>query len=282
MFALFAGVAHVKQELGKHEHGRCGGFFGFKPDFFGLNIDQSFVVFFEPQRLDVGIFDVFFGFDLLGLAVKAHGFLCCGVQWRFPCGGGIVAHSILRSLYKGLEYLASEKAVLKGEMMRKFWLLILLLVSVPTLAAPTFADYKVEVFKGKTHAAMITPETREFRTRFREAAKEPVNFAGHFVVESFGCGTSCIGFLMVEAKTGKTSFPLHSLLGCMGMNTPELDRVVAFYPNSRLLVLGGMFEGASEIGEKEGCWVRYYLERRGELVKIAEEPYTKPLKFAKP
>ena len=51
------------QQLG--EHGVTGVFacvLGFKPYFFGLNVDQAFGVALKPQRLDVRVFDVFFAF----------------------------------------------------------------------------------------------------------------------------------------------------------------------------------------------------------------------------
>ena len=49
--------------------------FGLKPNFFGSDIYQAFSVAFQPQRLDVRIFNVFFALRGLQLLVKSHG-LC--------------------------------------------------------------------------------------------------------------------------------------------------------------------------------------------------------------
>lgn len=42
-----------------------------------------------------------------------------------------------------------------------------------------------------------------FRTRVREAAKAEPNFANHFVLASFGCGTECQAYFVVNTKTGE-------------------------------------------------------------------------------
>jgi hypothetical protein len=49
------------------------GVFGFKPNFFCLDIDQAFGVALEAQGFDVGVFDVLFALGGLQLGVEAHG-----------------------------------------------------------------------------------------------------------------------------------------------------------------------------------------------------------------
>lgn len=44
---------------------------------------------------------------------------------------------------------------------------------------------------------------RMFKTRLREGMKQGVNFAGEYVVVSWGCGSSCVENAIVNAKTGK-------------------------------------------------------------------------------
>lgn len=41
------------------------GVLGFKPDFFGLNVDQTFGVALETQCFDVSVFNIFFASGLL-------------------------------------------------------------------------------------------------------------------------------------------------------------------------------------------------------------------------
>ena len=66
-------VADVIQKLREHGVYVCGLVFGFKPDFFGLDVYQAFGNFFELQRGDVGIFYVFFALGGLEFLVQSHG-----------------------------------------------------------------------------------------------------------------------------------------------------------------------------------------------------------------
>ena len=43
-----------------------------KPNLFTLNVNQTLGMPFEPQRFDVSVFDVFFGFGFLEGSVQAH------------------------------------------------------------------------------------------------------------------------------------------------------------------------------------------------------------------
>lgn len=56
---------------------------------------------------------------------------------------------------------------------------------------PRFKDYPVaEKFNGPTARLIWKGEARMYRTRIREAAREQPNFAGHYIVASWGCGES--------------------------------------------------------------------------------------------
>jgi hypothetical protein len=86
---------------------------------------------------------------------------------------------------------------------------------------PQFEDFPIrEVFDQTPHAPILaTPEQRLFRTRIREGVQKgwgvPVNgawgteqnkpgpnFAGHYIVIVWGCGSGCISMVMSDAKTG--------------------------------------------------------------------------------
>lgn len=47
-----------------------------------------------------------------------------------------------------------------------------------------------------------TAGQRLFRTRIRKAAREGPNFAGHYTVADWGCGTACESMVVVDAETG--------------------------------------------------------------------------------
>jgi hypothetical protein len=51
------------------------------------------------------------------------------------------------------------------------------------------------------------PRAREYRTALRSGAAKGPNFAGHFTVVTWGCGTSCQSHAIVDAQTGAVYFP---------------------------------------------------------------------------
>ncbi len=84
-----------------------------------------------------------------------------------------------------------------------------------------------------------------FRTRIRLGANAPVKFAGHYTVPSWGCGASCIGFVIVDSITGKTydGFGVESLpdswLDDHAGDSYKLIEFMEFHPSSRLLKIDG-------------------------------------------
>ncbi len=124
------------------------------------------------------------------------------------------------------------------------------LLSLPSIAqislksAPVFADYPVsEIYTGK-HAKAKTgkgvgqPHPRYgympsmFRTRLNEAAKSgSVNFAGHYILTTWGCGSGgCVEGAIIDAKSGDI-FWLPAVECCAGGDGFFFDK------NSRLLVI---------------------------------------------
>lgn len=47
------------------------------------------------------------------------------------------------------------------------------------------------------------PESEYFKTRTEESVKKGANFAGHFNVATWGCGTDCFGYSIVDMNSGK-------------------------------------------------------------------------------
>ncbi len=49
---------------------------------------------------------------------------------------------------------------------------------------------------------------RHYRSILREAAKEPINFAGHYVLATWGCGAGCVMAAAIDTNSGRvTSLP---------------------------------------------------------------------------
>jgi hypothetical protein len=90
--------------------------------------------------------------------------------------------------------------------------LLILLLSVSSAAQttkkpklPLFEDFPVAERWAGSHAKVLldTPAVRMFRTQFRDAALKPPNFAGHYRITTWGCGTLCFEGGMVDLATGK-------------------------------------------------------------------------------
>jgi hypothetical protein len=74
--------------------------------------------------------------------------------------------------------------------------------SIPS--RPSFEDYAVErIFNGTPARPILNSDQRSFRTRIRDGAKAPVEFAGHYTLPRFGCGAGCSAFFIVDSITGK-------------------------------------------------------------------------------
>lgn len=113
-------------------------------------------------------------------------------------------------------------------------------------ASPQFKDYPVsQIYKGPNAPAHLSsPEAREFRTRLKEAARQKPNFAGHYIVAKWGCGSGCIMPAILDAKTGKV-FMVPFTISTVG---EEVVDPLQFRLDSRLLIANGSRNDAEENG----------------------------------
>lgn len=129
---------------------------------------------------------------------------------------------------------------------------------------PTFRQYaaKVERIRNVKVNLRSHKNASMFRTNLRNAAKEGVNFAGHFILVTWGCGTNCSQSAIIDARNGRVFFP--DLLEGAGFGFCELPddaEPLVYKPESRLLVLSG-FKGGDLERENSRCGI-YYLEWTG-------------------
>src|SRR5688500_2022843 len=93
--------------------------------------------------------------------------------------------------------------------MFKVFIALILLAVTPALAnpLPDFEDYHipVEVVAKPRLDLRSHPQARSYRTRLRDAVAAGRKFAGHYVVASWGCGTSK-QFAFIDTISGKASF----------------------------------------------------------------------------
>lgn len=101
-----------------------------------------------------------------------------------------------------------------------------------------------------------------FRTNLRTAARDGVNFAGHYILTTWGCGTNCSQSAIIDARNGQVFFP--EVLEGIGIGFCDISietEPLVYEPGSRLLVLSGWRGG--ELGEKNARCGVYYLEWTG-------------------
>ncbi len=135
-------------------------------------------------------------------------------------------------------------------------------------ATPTFTQYaaKVENIKDVKVNLKSNKDARRFRTNLRNAAKEGVNFAGHYILTTWGCGTNCSMSAIIDARNGKVFFPGELEGTIFGFcDLPADTEPIVYKADSRLLVLNG-FKGG-DFNKKDGRCGIYYLEWTGTRFK---------------
>jgi hypothetical protein len=136
-------------------------------------------------------------------------------------------------------------------------------------ARPDFNDFAVkQIYKGTPAKPKLSKDQRTFRTRIREGATSPVQFAGHYTVPSWGCGAGCIYFVIVDSSTGKVydGFSVADLsLSYVEKHPDELR--IQFHPNSSLFKVNGC------IGEVKCGFYDYEMVDGKGLKLVREEPF---------
>lgn len=130
---------------------------------------------------------------------------------------------------------------------------------------PTFERYpaKVETIKNIKVNLKSHKYANAFRTNLRNAAREGVNFAGHFVLTTWGCGTNCSQTAIIDARSGKVFFPdVLQEIGIGYCDLPDDFEPLVARANSRLLVLSGYKGGDLDKIKTAPCGI-YYLEWTG-------------------
>ncbi|HEY8186789.1 MAG TPA: hypothetical protein VIF64_11995 [Pyrinomonadaceae bacterium] len=151
----------------------------------------------------------------------------------------------------------------------KLALVVLVSATVAGTAAaqnriPQFRDYSVsEAYIGKTAPLALARDDRMFKTRLAWAAKnQRPNFAGHYILTSWGCGTTCLMGAIIDAKTGKVYWWGFSIC-CWSSDVDERFQPIELRLNSKLIV----FSGARN--EKDGdIGAHFYKFENGRFVHV--------------
>jgi hypothetical protein len=112
-----------------------------------------------------------------------------------------------------------------------------------------FADYPASVASHGVPVAprLTTPGQGMYRTVIRRWAWNGPNFAGHFTIAEWGCGTGCVQMAVVDAQSGHVyegpfgTLPNASIY--LGANVDE-DKTGLFYrlDSSLFVVRGSEFQ----------------------------------------
>jgi len=139
----------------------------------------------------------------------------------------------------------------------------------PLIALPSFADFLTrhqgEIPKAGVKPLLTTARARHYRTVIASEAKKESNFADHYRLVIWGCGTDCRGFAIVDQLNGRVYLPsgINYVAGVMGNAEARVD----FRTDSRLLILTGSLND-----ELEGKFFYEWTGRRLKLLHQAPVP----------
>lgn len=157
---------------------------------------------------------------------------------------------------------------------------------------PRFEDYPIkEVFTGTPAAPILaTAEQRMYRTRIRNGvstgsdvwvgsyknrikAKGP-NFAGHYFVMRWGCGSQCVMMATVDAETGTVYDPPLADKNSLWVPLDNLsDMEIDLRPDSSLLILRN---ACRDFKDRKTCGT-YFFNWRDNHFYLVKFVYINPL-----
>lgn len=142
---------------------------------------------------------------------------------------------------------------------------LLLSVAARAEAPPTFDNLAVkpDIAAKSAPVRLEGAESKRYASMLREGARQKVNFAGHYVLTSWGCGASCTMSAAIDAKTGAVAW-LPFTVCCWDLDITE---PLEFKIDSRLLVVHGSRD------EKGGGTYFYEFDgKQFRLISAVEKP----------
>ncbi len=127
----------------------------------------------------------------------------------------------------------------------------------------SFSQYPTDSVYGGVVAPVNFESNKDaatFRTAITSAMEKGVNFAGHYVLASWGCGTSCEGLAIVDATDG--AIVVYNLLSEEG---------VAYAKDSNLLIVNPTNDYSLTRLQGRQVATDYYVLEEGALYLIAKE-----------
>ena len=128
----------------------------------------------------------------------------------------------------------------------------------------TFSAYPAHIEPATARQINVAshPKAKTFRTNLKESLASGVNFAGHFILATWGCGTGCGQCALIDGKTGNVFFPPQLAGTTLGYGElSEKAEMLEHKKDSTLLILYGVPAGS----KKYGIW---YYEWMGKALKL--------------
>ncbi|MDM5140264.1 hypothetical protein OB959_10680 [Aeromonas bestiarum] len=140
-------------------------------------------------------------------------------------------------------------------------------MSFHVVAGVTFNDFLVgkrDIYNGESHA-LTEKDTGFYEIDWarKNAIKEKPNFAGHYVVYTFNCGTGALCGEVLDLKTGLV---ISRLPHPYNSESLKLDTVV----NSYLIIVSGV-EMDLEMDDSTLTTKCYILDRKGLDLKFVDK-----------
>jgi len=149
--------------------------------------------------------------------------------------------------------------------------------------APAFGSYPASLYEGPNAPLQLRndKEARRYRTRLREWSTDKVNFAGHYILGRWGCGSGCQQIMIIDAMNGHVFHP-HELGNLTWYDVDVLlfdggegsvwpnEGPLKFTPTSKLIVAIG---APNEDSKRRG--ISYYVwdHDRLRLIRRVSKPF---------
>lgn len=136
---------------------------------------------------------------------------------------------------------------------------------------PQFGDFPAgEIFVGTNALVRLPYHTdRIYGAPLAEASRQPPNFAGHYVLATWGCGAECTMGAAVDVVTGKVVWLPVTI--CCAQGTDKNFQPIVARINSRLIVLSGLRN------KKDGDDAAHFYSIEGDRFQfVADVPRPKP------
>ena len=122
-------------------------------------------------------------------------------------------------------------------------------------SVPQFAQFPSPAYRGPIgRVDLSSPNVYQYRTRLQNGARQPPNFAGHYQLVQWGCGTECNTGAVIDALNGQVTFlPTVAMQGMEAAMDAKF-KAVEFRADSRLIVFSGRINETGVLGTHFDLW----------------------------